>query len=128
MTICLTSVRCYKRGFKLRWRKSRAINGGISADVPRQETNIVIDVEAVEIRWPHLAPSAEAPMGVGCIPTYTSSCWWGCLCAVCFASKKPSEGEFFVPAGTDLAVNLLTLNTPPRCKEEEYAQLLGNNN
>ncbi len=26
---------------------------------------------------------------------------------MCFASKKPSEGEFFVPAGTDLAVNRL---------------------
>jgi hypothetical protein len=27
---------------------------------------------------------------------------------VCFASKKPSEREFFVPAGTDLAAKLLT--------------------
>ncbi len=34
--------------------------------------------------------------------------WWGCLWAVCFASKKHSEQEFFVPAKTDLAVKLLT--------------------
>jgi hypothetical protein len=33
--------------------------------------------------------------------------WWGCLCDVCFASKKSSEREFFVPAGTHLAVKLL---------------------
>jgi hypothetical protein len=26
---------------------------------------------------------------------------------LCFASKKPSEREFFVPAGTDLGVKLL---------------------
>jgi hypothetical protein len=36
------------------------------------------------------------------------SSWWGCLCDVCFASKKSSEREFFVPAGTHLAVKLLT--------------------
>jgi hypothetical protein len=34
--------------------------------------------------------------------------WWGCLCDVCFASKKSSEHEFFVPAGTHLGVKLLT--------------------
>jgi len=28
------------------------------------------------------------------------SSWWGCLCDVCFASKKSSEREFFVPART----------------------------
>jgi hypothetical protein len=33
--------------------------------------------------------------------------WWECLCAVCFPSKKPSEQEFFDPAGMDLAVKLL---------------------
>jgi hypothetical protein len=32
--------------------------------------------------------------------------WWGCFCDVCFASKKSSEREFFVPAGTHLAVKL----------------------
>jgi hypothetical protein len=38
------------------------------------------------------------------------SSWWGCLCDVCFASKKSSEREFFVPAGTHLAaVKLLKL-------------------
>ena len=37
-----------------------------------------------------------------------STSWWGCLCDVCFASMKPSEREFFVPAGTHLAVKLLT--------------------
>ncbi len=30
--------------------------------------------------------------------------WWGCLCAMCFTSKKPPEQEFFVCARTDLAV------------------------
>ena len=33
--------------------------------------------------------------------------WWGCLCDVCFASKKPFEQEFFVPAGMHLGVKLL---------------------
>ena len=33
--------------------------------------------------------------------------WWGCLCDVCFASKKSSFCEFFVPAGTHLGVNSL---------------------
>jgi hypothetical protein len=37
-----------------------------------------------------------------------SSSWWGCLCDVCFASKKSSEMEFFVPARTHLAFKLLT--------------------
>jgi hypothetical protein len=31
------------------------------------------------------------------------------VCFRCFASKKPSEREFFVPAGMDLAVKLLKL-------------------
>jgi len=35
------------------------------------------------------------------------SSWWGCLCDVCFASKKSSRREFFVPAGTHLGVKLL---------------------
>ena len=34
--------------------------------------------------------------------------WWGYLCDVCFARKKSSEREFFVPAGTHLAVKLLS--------------------
>jgi hypothetical protein len=29
-----------------------------------------------------------------------SSSWWGCVCDVCFASKKSFERELFVPAGT----------------------------
>ena len=33
------------------------------------------------------------------------SSWCGCLLAVCFASKKPSGCEFFVPARMDLGVN-----------------------
>jgi hypothetical protein len=35
--------------------------------------------------------------------------WWGCLCDVCFASRKSSEREFFVPARTHLGVKLLIL-------------------
>jgi hypothetical protein len=42
------------------------------------------------------------------------SSWWGCLCDVCFASKKSSEREFFIPAGTHLAVKLLRVFDPPR--------------
>jgi len=34
--------------------------------------------------------------------------WWGCLCDVCFASKKPSEWEIFIPARTDLGFKLLS--------------------
>ena len=30
----------------------------------------------------------------------------GVFVSLCFASKKPSEQEFFVPAGTDLTVKL----------------------
>ena len=29
--------------------------------------------------------------------------WWGCLWAVCFASQKPLDREFLVPAGMDSA-------------------------
>ena len=36
-----------------------------------------------------------------------ASSWWGCLCDVCFASKKSSEREYFVPAGTHLGVKIL---------------------
>jgi len=36
------------------------------------------------------------------------SSWWGCLCDMCLAGKKPSKWEFFVPVGTHLAVNSLT--------------------
>jgi hypothetical protein len=36
------------------------------------------------------------------------------LCDVCFASKKSSEREFFIPAGTHLAVKLLRVFDPPR--------------
>jgi len=34
------------------------------------------------------------------------SSWWGCLCDECVASKKSSEREFFVPAGTHLGIKL----------------------
>jgi hypothetical protein len=34
------------------------------------------------------------------------SSWWGCLCDVCFVSKKSSEREFFVPARTHLDVKI----------------------
>jgi len=67
---------------------------------------------------PHPTPSEEAPGGGVCssiktmaLEGETAPSWWWCLCAVCFrcfTSKKPSEREFFVPAGTDLAANLLT--------------------
>jgi hypothetical protein len=33
---------------------------------------------------------------------------------LCLASKKPSEREFFVPAGTDLSVKLLMFLQPTR--------------
>ncbi len=33
----------------------------------------------------------------------------GMFVCLCLVSKKPSEREFFVPAGTDLGVKLLTL-------------------
>jgi hypothetical protein len=42
--------------------------------------------------------------------------WWGCLCTVCFASKKPSKREFFAPAGMDLAVKLFNHQR----KRQEY--------
>jgi hypothetical protein len=32
--------------------------------------------------------------------------WWGCLCAVCFASQKHSKREFFVSNRMNLAVKL----------------------
>ncbi len=38
----------------------------------------------------------------------TASPWCGCLCACSLASKKPSEQDFFIPAGTDLGVKLLS--------------------
>ena len=38
-----------------------------------------------------------------------SSIMVGMFLALCLASKKPSEREFFIPAGTDLAVMLLKL-------------------
>ena len=41
------------------------------------------------------------------------SSWWRCLFDVCFASKKSSERELFVPAGTHLAVKLLRVLGPP---------------
>jgi len=37
-----------------------------------------------------------------------SSSWWGCLCDVCFTSKKSSEQEFFVPTRMHVAINSLT--------------------
>ena len=35
----------------------------------------------------------------------------GMFVSLCLASQKPSEREFFVPAGTDLGVKLLPKNT-----------------
>ena len=37
-----------------------------------------------------------------------SSIMVGMFVCLCLTSKKPSEREFFVPAGTDLGVKLLT--------------------
>jgi hypothetical protein len=34
----------------------------------------------------------------------------GMFVSLCLASKKPSERKFFVPAGTDLGVMLLSLH------------------
>ncbi len=39
-----------------------------------------------------------------------SSIMVGMFVCLCLASKKPSEREFFVPVGTDLAVKLLKQN------------------
>ena len=41
-----------------------------------------------------------------------SSIMVGMFVCLCLASKKPSEREFFVPAGTDLGVKLLRLLKP----------------
>jgi hypothetical protein len=37
----------------------------------------------------------------------------GMFVCLCLTSKKPSEREFFIPAGTDLGVKLLSLLTRP---------------
>jgi hypothetical protein len=42
------------------------------------------------------------------------SSWGGCFCDVCLASKKSSEREVFVSAGTHLGVKLLRVFAPPR--------------
>jgi hypothetical protein len=36
----------------------------------------------------------------------------GMFVCLCLTSKKPSEREFFVPAGTDLGVKLVTSKKP----------------
>jgi len=66
---------------------------------------------------PRPNPSKEAPGAGGVYSSMetmmlegNSSSWWGCLCDVCFASKKSSERDFFILAGTHLAVKLLTLH------------------
>jgi hypothetical protein len=41
------------------------------------------------------------------------SSWWGCLCDVCFASKKSSKREFFVPARKHSGGKLLNPAKPP---------------
>jgi hypothetical protein len=46
------------------------------------------------------------------------SSWLGYLCDVCFASKKSSEREFFVPAGTHLGVQLLIQPLPPNTSSQ----------
>jgi hypothetical protein len=67
-------------------------------------------------------PLAKRLPGVGSVPTSKPCRWRGkrldhgggvcelCVSGVllCFASKNSSKREFFVPAGTDLAVKLLT--------------------
>jgi hypothetical protein len=40
-----------------------------------------------------------------------SSIMVGMFVCLCLVSKKPSEREFFVPAGTDLGVKLLGMKT-----------------
>jgi len=39
----------------------------------------------------------------------------GMFVPLCLASKKPSEREFFIPAGTDLGVKLLTAMGAHEC-------------
>ena len=74
------------------------------------------------LRWrPRPTPCEEAPGGGVCssiktmpLEGQTAPSWWWCLWAVCFscfASKKPSEWEFFIPAKTDLAIKLLSGQT-----------------
>ncbi len=45
-----------------------------------------------------------------------SSIMVGMFVCLCLASKKPSEREFFIPAGTDLGVKLLVLDYGLICK------------
>jgi hypothetical protein len=40
----------------------------------------------------------------------------GMFVCLCLTSKKPSEREFFVPAGTDLGVKLLMSHNTGVCK------------
>ena len=51
-------------------------------------------------------PLLHRPPGVGYAHPSKPCRWRGIVC-LCLASKKPSEREFFVPAGTDLGVKLL---------------------
>jgi hypothetical protein len=41
----------------------------------------------------------------------------GMFVSLCLASKKPSEGEFFVPVPTDLAVKLLIDGVVPEMQK-----------
>ena len=46
----------------------------------------------------------------------------GMFVSLCLASQKPSEREFFVPAGTDLGVKLLScLTVPPMLNTSMFA-------
>ncbi len=65
-------------------------------------------------RRPQPTPSAEAPGGGVCSANKNhaagganGSIMVGMFVCLCFASQQPSEWEFFVPAGKDLAVNSL---------------------
>ena len=81
---------------------------------------VAVDIEAVEINYfllyfidpaktlrrrPWPTPSTEAPRGG--VQNHAawgknSSIMVGMFVCLCLASQKPSEDEFFVPAGTDL--------------------------
>ncbi len=91
-------------------------NGGWDIIVIDREAVLYFIDSAKTLQWqPHQTPCKEAPGGAVFLSIKTMPLagggndfiMVGMFVCLCLASQKPSEGEFSVPARTDLGVKLL---------------------
>ncbi len=118
-------------GYHCQWRASDCCNlqrGSRNKLISHLFYNFIINLRW----WPRPTPSEKAPGGgvysyteIMPLDGKTAHHGGNFLCEFCFTSKKSSEREFFVPAGTHLGVKLLNITPAVRLTSIDHHEIEG---